>query len=309
MDRCFARASVVEVQARNWLALCLSVAFFGAPGLVANAEASFPGTNGRIAFTSDRSGTSHIFTMDMDGTAVVDLTPQNDRFVYHDMSTWSPDGQQLAYVSRLPGGEDEIYVMRVNGTARVPVTPGPGGGDWPSWSPDGESVVYARFVPGGGELWISRDHGRQARRLTAGFHDREPSWSPDGSKIAFVRGEELLLISPDGGTPTPIPNAPPGFSPDWSPDGSALVFVAAAPFGGDIYTMKTDGSDVTALTTDSYLDREPSWSPDGARIVWASVRTPEKFDVLTMATDGSDQRNLTAGTPRHSVQPSWQPLP
>ena len=80
------------------------------------AEATFPGTNGKIVFISQRTtgtgvdnptGDSEIFTIGPDGTGLKQLTnnTKDDR-----EPTFSPDGQKIAYTSQgdqtsNPGGD------------------------------------------------------------------------------------------------------------------------------------------------------------------------------------------------------------
>ena len=69
----------------------------------------------KIAFHSPRDGDNEIFLMDADGGHLVQLT-NNDVNEY--VSSWSPDGQKIAFVLRLDSTfdrDDEIYLMDVNG--------------------------------------------------------------------------------------------------------------------------------------------------------------------------------------------------
>src|SRR5262245_44072937 len=65
------------------------------------ASAAFPGPNGRIAFGSDRSGSTHnLFTMKPDGTDIRQVT-----FLTFDQGAaldvaWSADGSRLVYEQR-----------------------------------------------------------------------------------------------------------------------------------------------------------------------------------------------------------------
>ena len=55
----------------------------------------------------------------------------------------------------------------------------------------------------------------------------------------------------------------------WSPDGEKITFASFRDGldNEEIYVMNADdGSDVTRLTDEDALDREPSWSPDGEKI-------------------------------------------
>ena len=76
------------------LALCLAA-------VATPAAATYPGTNGRIAFGSDRFGGTHnIFTMNPDGSDVRHLT-----FLSVDQgaalyASWSPDGTKLVFELR-----------------------------------------------------------------------------------------------------------------------------------------------------------------------------------------------------------------
>jgi hypothetical protein len=63
----------------------------------------------------------------------------------------------------------------------------------------------------------------------------------------------------------------------------------------EIYTMRSDGSDLRRLTTARGYDGGPFFSPDGARIVWRRFsEAGDTAEVYSMARDGSDVRRLTS---------------
>ena len=72
------------------LALLL-VSLLALPG---SARSAFPGTNGKIAFATDRDGNLEIYTMNADGTGQTRITnnPASD-----DAPAWSPDGTKIAF--------------------------------------------------------------------------------------------------------------------------------------------------------------------------------------------------------------------
>ena len=63
--------------------------------LAPSGEAAFPGTNGKIAFRSDRDGNYEIYSMNADGTGQTRLT---NNTAFDAVPVWSPDGTQ----DRLP---------------------------------------------------------------------------------------------------------------------------------------------------------------------------------------------------------------
>lgn len=60
----------------------------------------------------------------------------------------------------------------------------------------------------------------------------------------------------------------------------------------DIYSSKTDGSDVVQLTNEPGYDAEAAVSPDGKMVVFTSVRNGD-LDIYTMNIDGSNVKQLT----------------
>ena len=112
--------SVVLVSLALGAVLAALVAMMAAPAR--EAEATFPGTNGKIVFISQRTtgtgvdnptGDSEIFTIGPDGTGLKQLTnnTKDDR-----EPNFSPDGQKIAYTSQgdqtsNPGGDTEVYLM------------------------------------------------------------------------------------------------------------------------------------------------------------------------------------------------------
>ena len=94
--------------------------------------------------------------------------------------------------------------------------------------------------------------------------------------------------------------------PHGPPSGEHIVFVSDrdAP-RGEIYVMRSNGSDVRRLTQNRSGDWTPSWSPNGEHIAFTSRRDGNS-EIYMMRADGNNQRNLTRDFALDWM-PSWSP--
>ena len=176
-----------------------------------------------------------------------------------------------------------------------------GQADTPRWSPDGTRLLFGRESMSSepGSRWTSAAifivgvDGSDLRRVTPqGMYATDASWSPDGSTIAFA---DVTMVR------------------DKANDGVVQA-------GQDIYTIRTDGTDLRRLTTDG-APRAPRWTPDGRLFFFrgdanwimdadGGAQTELGFDLGTL-TDAGCTSCLYPG-PEVSVstqQALWQPLP
>src|SRR5215213_6475140 len=103
------------------------------------AHATFPGTNGKIAFV--RAG--DIWTMDPDGSNQVNLT--NDAGV-QGSPAWSPDGNRIAFDQAGASNTFTIWTMLADGSNRTMAAPVFSQNVDPAWSPDGTRIVFSNNV-------------------------------------------------------------------------------------------------------------------------------------------------------------------
>src|SRR4051812_5022497 len=84
-----------------------------------------------------------------------------------------------------------------------------------------------------------------------------------------------------------------------------VVFISSRDGAENIYSMNSDGTGVTRLTTTTRKDSRPAWSADGTKIVFQTNRDGNN-EIYVMNADGSDQHNVTRD-PANDENPVWSP--
>jgi TolB protein len=222
--------------------------------------------------------------------------------------SWSPDGEELAYVS-FEGHKAQIIVQDVYSGKRQIVSSFSGINGAPSWAPDGQRLVLTLSKDGNPEIYIlTLANGGLTRLTNSNAINTEPVWSPDGNSIVFTsdRGgnPQLYRVSP-GGQPERLTfegdyNAAPAFSPD----GRYLAMVHRQ--GGKFYIAVMDmQTRQLRVLTEGGQDESPSFAPNGRMIIYSTVQGGHEV-LAAVSVDGRVHQNL--GLPSRDVrEPAWSP--
>ncbi|HXB20423.1 MAG TPA: S9 family peptidase [Candidatus Solibacter sp.] len=160
----------------------------------------------------------HIFVAELAGGSVRQLT--NGTRYEHSID-WSPNGQELLFVSNLEPNEDQffnydIFALKIADSSIRRLTATENAEYRPLWSPDGAHIIYQATRRGLTDLettmedthvWIMDADGRNRRELGAAIDNRQsaPLWSGDGKSVLFTvqeRGNVKLFRLPlNGGAP------------------------------------------------------------------------------------------------------------
>lgn len=235
---------------------------------------------GRLAFVSHRTGAREIFTSDLLGQEIMQLTSdRSDSLNPH----WSPDGAKILYTGYYRTGFMEIILIDIAGRQRRPFADYKGTNTGGVYSPDGSHVAMILSSGDHLELYVSDAEGHSIRRLTQTTSVKaSPTWSPDGSMIALSgdpRGYPLLYEIPAaGGTMTSIPTHISNncYEASWNPrDPNLLVFTAARGNGLQIalYNFQTHEAKWLPTPGDSL---EPCWANDGRHIIYTSRQSNQQ---------------------------------
>ena len=286
-----------------------------------NAPGPDPGP-GRIAFTRGGNNLVDLYTMDVRGTNLEQLTTS---FAFDDWAAWSSDTFKIAFMSdRIPDttytARFQIYVMNSDGSSLSQLTfPDPAtdttgrvidttSNFQPVWSPDGTKIAFGSTRDTNPEIYVMDPNGSNVVRLTTNAaEDGQPAWSPDGARIAFATDRdgnaEVYVMNPDGTNPVNLTNNPNiDLAPTWSPDGSKIAFQSSRSNNFAVWVMNADGSNPVQLTSDDPPAGLPSWSPDGTRIAYEQAG-----DIWVMNADGSNKIRITSGFWADGL-PRWRPI-
>jgi dipeptidyl aminopeptidase/acylaminoacyl peptidase len=216
----------------------------------------------RLAFLSDRDGTSQVNVMYIDTGEVAQLT-HLERAASN--LSWSPDGTQIAFTQTLP---DDTPVLSVQLPKR------PRGAEWAkpavlvdrlTWEGDGSGPIekgYRHVFVVDGTL------GGSPRQVTTGaFNHGAPKWSADG-KTLYVSGLRVA-------------------------DAEYLIDES------EVYSIDLSSGVITALTARKGADTNPLPSPDGRWIAYtgydAKGYTYHIPNLYLMEPAGGGKRTLVDG--------------
>lgn len=139
----------------------------------------------RIAFVSDRSGTSEIWVAQADGSSPNRLTDLGGPTIH--AVQWSPTGKRLCFVARR-NGQSDLHVLPASGGTPSRLTKAPSEDLVPRWSRDGRWVYFSSNRTGIWEVWRVRaaaDTHRVQQVTTGGAVAAQESRTD--STLYFVR--------------------------------------------------------------------------------------------------------------------------
>ncbi len=173
--------------------------------------------------------------------------------------SWSPDAQQVAYVSFENPRTSAIYVQVMATGKRTIVSSVQGINGAPVWSPDGRRLALTLSHKGNPDIYVLElANGRLTQLTRNGAIDTEPAWDPSGNSIVFTSDRsgspQLYEIPAKGGRAQRLTfegkyNA----SGTVSPDGKLIAMVHGAGGRYQIAVLDRNSSQLRVLS-DGRLD-------------------------------------------------------
>src|SRR3954451_17651053 len=129
---------------------------------------------------------------------------------------------------------------------------------------------------------------------------RGASATAAAERLALVESGALKAVGSDGSELATIVPQYAAFTyrdPAWSPDGTHIAFARLDSGDWNVFTVRSDGSDLIRLA-DLYLEdaEQPHWSPDGAQVLFTCSGQPlgyEGTDLCRINADGTGRVDLT----------------
>lgn len=193
---------------------------------------------------------------------------------------WSPDGSQIAFVSRREG-QSELYIMNADGSNVRQLTFDLDVASDPAWSPDGSRIAFSS----NGDIFVvdadaSDDLIIVQTVLSEDAAAWSPTWSPDGTQLAAQAGDRIVIVTLDSSevlevARTSYTGRQRGVS--WSPDGRRLAFVTM--MSNDLPAINLLGilgrTSILIPIPEQFIAPGPQdigldWSPDGRYLVVGS---------------------------------------
>jgi Tol biopolymer transport system component len=192
-----------------------------------------------VAFSRDARHIAYVDAVDgalwmsrADGSEKVQFTYPPERAA---LPRWSPDGTQIAYVSRQLGKPWKIFLVSAQGGSPEKLLAGDTPEVDPTWSGDGSRLAFSSGFPTPGQKSDIRIVDLKTRQVSPvpGSNDMfSPRWSPDGRYLAALKLEtvskKLYLYDFKTGKWSDWVTDPEGIGyPAWSPDGRYIDYWSA----------------------------------------------------------------------------------
>lgn len=310
------------------------------------AHATFPGKNGRIAFSLDTGNGLQINTIRPNGEGLRQITSVTVSSLDSD---WSPTGTKIAFDvdTTGEGSPCRIKTMDADGSHIVDITPkvvvANGGCAYnPTFTPSGKRIVFVEQRCGSDvhcprKIWSMGIGGKNRRVILpelgvfppGGYDLHSPRVSPDGRTVLFTVVNETRRFGNRKALYTVRMNGTHLFQvlpyrfdvsvggEDWAPNGQRIESSSQAgptPVPGvpsNLFTVRPDGTDLRYLTHSHDTNvaiGAGSYSPDGYWIVYKRVSATGKYRLMKIHPSG-EGATVIATLPANPSGRDWGPRP
>jgi Tol biopolymer transport system component len=209
--------------------------------------------------------------------------------------SWSPDGREIAFDSTREGNQD-VYVVGVDGTGERRLTTGEGREGQPSWSARGDLIAFVSAHYETRDIHVISPDGSGERRVTDDeASDFNPEWSADGSSIVFYREkgdgkDQVWVVDPESGEARRVTDGEHhNIYPSYLADGRIGYACMEGEGQTRLMTIGADGTERERVGPEPIFYAR--WSPDGSAIAFVSGRWP-KSAIYVMDADGGNVRKI-----------------
>jgi dipeptidyl aminopeptidase/acylaminoacyl peptidase len=234
----------------------------------------------RIAFISDRGGSSQAWLMDADGAnpkAVTNLAAEADGVLF------SPDGKNLLFTSSVYpdcGADDACNKKNIDAEKNSPT----------------KARVYTELLYRHWNVWQSK---RRSHLLSIAISGGAPKDLTPGARDVppfAVQGNDDYDLSPDGTEVCYAMNGDP---------------VAATSTNSDLYVVPISGGQARKIVATPGADSSPRYSPDGKYIAWLAQVRPgyesDRWRLMVLERASGKVTNLTDTLDRWVTNLAWAP--
>lgn len=183
------RSAKVDIWIRD-LARGVSSRFTFGPG---NNELPLWSPDGsRVVFQSTRNGPGDLFEKPASGQGEETLLLKSDQMK---LSTdWSPDGRYIAYTTRDPKTDLDLWVLPTFGDRKpIPVVATPALETNLIFSPDGRFVAYRSSESGNNEIYVQPFPRATGKWQVSNGGGNDPSWRADGKELIYRAPDQRLM--------------------------------------------------------------------------------------------------------------------
>ena len=232
-------------------------------------------------------------------------------------------GLRLLFYSNRDG-DDDVYIMNLDGTDVQQLTDDPGRDYEADTSPHRSTLVFASQRSGGGgsRLHLMNADGTGIRQLTFGSSDEGrviddyAHFSHSGRRVVFQRvvlpeggspDADIWIVDVDSGEETQVTDTPDAWdsTPSFGADGLSVLFESNRDGDFDLYRLDLTTMEVVQLNDVDGRDVGVKESPDGRLFTFESDRDGD-FEVYVMDSDGGNVRALTKNKDDDHY-PHWSP--
>jgi eukaryotic-like serine/threonine-protein kinase len=147
----------------------------------------------RIAFRSNKEGPNNLYWQLADGSGGLErLTTK--QVATQNLTSWSADGQFLAYFEVSATSTRDIWVLRLSDRKSQPFLATQFNEGAPSFSPDGRWLAYVSNESGRPEIYVQPYPGPGGKWQISTDSGTEPLWNRNGRELFYRSGNKMMAV-------------------------------------------------------------------------------------------------------------------